>query len=54
MYGVESVDRWDIKAVYHAIKNSDGVISGGGAFFKIRQVRRVFYIIRVLWDSLDY
>ena len=30
MYGVESVDRWDIKAVYHAIKNSDGVISGGG------------------------
>lgn len=34
MYGVESVDRWDIKAVYHAIKNSDGVISGGGSLLQ--------------------
>ena len=33
-YGVESVDRWNIKAVYHAIKNSDGVISGGGSLLQ--------------------
>lgn len=33
MYGVELVDCWDIKVVYYVIKNSDGVISGGGSFF---------------------
>ena len=38
MYGVEAVNRWSIKSVYNAIKNSDGLISGGGVSSKIKRV----------------
>ena len=34
MYGVESVDRWDIKSCLSCNQNSDGVISGGGSLLQ--------------------
>lgn len=34
LYGVESVNRWDIKAVARSIKESDLLISGGGSLLQ--------------------
>ena len=34
IYGVDAVNRWDIKQVIRAIKKSDGLISGGGSLLQ--------------------
>lgn len=33
-YGVEAVNRWKLKEVYDALKQSDGLISGGGSLLQ--------------------
>ena len=52
MYGVEAVNRWDIRAIYKEIKRSNGLISGGEASFKIKRVLKVFCTIQALCELL--
>ncbi len=33
-YGVEAVNRWELKAIIKALKDSDGLISGGGSLLQ--------------------
>ena len=54
MYGVEAVNRWDIRAIYKEIKRSNGLISGGEASFRIKRVLKVFCTIRVLCELLVF
>ncbi len=54
MYGVEAVNRWDIRAIYKEIKRSNGLISGGEASFKIKRVLKVFCTIQVLCELLVF
>lgn len=54
MYGVEAVNRWDIRAIYKEIKRSNGLISGGEASFKIKRVLKVFCTIQALCELLVF
>ena len=53
MYGVEAVNRWDIRAIYKEIKRSNGLISGE-ASFKIKRVLKVFCTIQALCELLVF
>ncbi|MDZ5606102.1 polysaccharide pyruvyl transferase CsaB [Bacillus pseudomycoides] len=49
MYGVEAVNRWDIRAVYGAIKRSDGLISGGGSLLQDQtSVKSILYYTGIM------
>ena len=54
MYGVEAVNRWDIRAIYKEIKRSNGLISGGGSLLQDKTVLKVFCTIRVLCELLVF
>ena len=54
MYGVEAVNRWDIRAIYKEIKRSSGLISGGEVSFKIKRVLKAFCTIQVLCELLVF
>ncbi|MGG2066998.1 MULTISPECIES: polysaccharide pyruvyl transferase CsaB [unclassified Bacillus (in: firmicutes)] len=49
MYGVEAVNRWNIKAIYGAIKKSDGLISGGGSLLQDKtSVKSILYYTAIM------
>ena len=44
MYGVEAVNRWDIRAIYKEIKRSNGLISGGGSLLQDKtSIKSILY-----------
>ncbi|MEH7458526.1 polysaccharide pyruvyl transferase CsaB [Bacillus sp. JJ1127] len=49
MYGVEAVNRWDIKAIYREIKKSDGLISGGGSLLQDKtSIKSILYYTGIM------
>ncbi|CAM4188657.1 CsaB protein [Bacillus manliponensis] len=49
MYGVEAVNRWNIKEIYKAIKESDGLISGGGSLLQDKtSIKSILYYTAVM------
>ncbi|MBC6975367.1 polysaccharide pyruvyl transferase CsaB [Bacillus sp. Xin] len=49
MYGVEAVNRWDIRAIYKEIKKSDGLISGGGSLLQDKtSIKSIFYYTGIM------
>lgn len=49
-YRVEAVNRWKLKDVARAIRQSDGVISGGGSLLQdVTGMRSVVYYSAIMW-----
>lgn len=49
MYGVEAVNRWDLKAIYQEIKKSDGLISGGGSLLQDKtSMKSILYYTAIM------
>ncbi len=49
MYGVEAVNRWDIRAIYKEIKRSNGLISGGGSLLQDKtSIKSILYYTGIM------
>ncbi|EJQ08729.1 polysaccharide pyruvyl transferase CsaB [Bacillus cereus] len=49
MYGVEAVNRWDIRAIYREIKRSNGLISGGGSLLQDKtSIKSILYYTGIM------
>jgi polysaccharide pyruvyl transferase CsaB len=49
MYGVEAVNRWNVKEIFKAIKQSDGLISGGGSLLQDKtSVKSILYYTGIM------
>lgn len=54
-YGVFAVNRWDIKQVANAIKQSDGLISGGGSLLQDKTgIKSIIYYTGVMFLANFY
>ncbi|UCZ51441.1 polysaccharide pyruvyl transferase CsaB [Bacillus shivajii] len=50
IYGVNAVNRWNFKAVFTAIKKSDGIISGGGGLLQDSTgIKGISYYCGIMW-----
>ena len=48
MYGVEAVNRWDIRAIYKEIKRSNGLISGGSLLQDKTSIKSILYYTGIM------
>lgn len=50
LYDVNAVNRWNIKAVWDAVRQSDGVISGGGGLLQDKTgMTTISYYCAIMW-----
>lgn len=55
LYGVESVNRWDFKAIRKVIKASNLLISGGGSLLQdVTSSKTVPYYLAIVWMAQFY
>lgn len=50
IYGVQAVNRWRLKEVYHALAGADLLISGGGSLLQdVTGLKSLIYYLGVIW-----
>ena len=53
LYGVEAVNRWQLKEVYRVLRAADLFVSGGGSLLQdITGIKSLFYYLGVVWLAL--
>lgn len=50
LYGVEAVNRWQLKEIYRALRGADLLISGGGSLLQdVTGIKSLLYYLGVVW-----
>lgn len=53
LYGVEAVNRWQVKEVYRVLRDADLLVSGGGSLLQdVTGIKSLLYYLGVVWLAL--
>ncbi|MCL6448769.1 MAG: polysaccharide pyruvyl transferase CsaB [Armatimonadetes bacterium] len=53
LYGVEAVNRWQLKEIYRVLRDADLLVSGGGSLLQdVTGIKSLLYYLGVVWLAL--